>query len=322
MENVYFSNICHKITEQLRQAKESVQIAMAWFTRDLLFQSLLDCLKRKVKVELILQDHPTNFMEYAPDFNVFIQAGGEFRIASLSEFLHHKFCIIDRKVVINGSYNWTYSAECRNIENIIISDVVEVVSCFNEEFDKLSDMICVQTASPRLTWEEVSQRDDVHYQEMNQEIAYICERRELPVHKQVKSTATVQIVEVKKTPLAKYDIGIEALDANDDSILRTFIPKNKELPFRSEVIPLYLNTSVEKFPCSLIYGDPNDQKTWITIKEHNLREVAHGVKSENLELLFSIYLDFDGGIRAEIECSESGRKIMISSLNPELVKYE
>ena len=41
MENVYFSNICHKITEQLRQAKESVQIAMAWFTRDLLFQSLL-----------------------------------------------------------------------------------------------------------------------------------------------------------------------------------------------------------------------------------------------------------------------------------------
>jgi hypothetical protein len=34
-------------------------------------------------------------------------------------FLHHKFCIIDNTVIINGSYNWSYAARS-NEENITI----------------------------------------------------------------------------------------------------------------------------------------------------------------------------------------------------------
>lgn len=38
---------------------------------------------------------------------------------SKSVFLHNKFCIIDYSIIINGSYNWTYSA-INNEENILI----------------------------------------------------------------------------------------------------------------------------------------------------------------------------------------------------------
>ena len=123
----------------LEQARDTISIAMAWFTSSELFQEILNCLSRSVKVELVLLDNPTNFMEFAPDFNRFIKAGGIFRLANPENgFMHHKFCIIDNEVLITGSYNWTYNAENRNIENIVISDVSSVVEEFKKEFLSLN----------------------------------------------------------------------------------------------------------------------------------------------------------------------------------------
>ena len=129
MEKAYFKSIRSKIIPLLDKAEKEVRVAMAWFTSSELFQSLLNCIERGVKVELVLLDNATNFMYYAPDFNQLIDAdGGILRIAkSENGFMHHKYCIIDDKIVITGSYNWTYYAETRNIEKIIISDNKEVI---------------------------------------------------------------------------------------------------------------------------------------------------------------------------------------------------
>ena len=118
MEQAYFKNIKREIIPYLNDAKQEVVVAMAWFTSDDLFQALIDCLGRNVSVELVLLDNASNFMYYAPDFNEFIKAGGILHIAKPEyRFMHHKFCVIDKKVVVTGSYNWTYYAETRNIEN-------------------------------------------------------------------------------------------------------------------------------------------------------------------------------------------------------------
>jgi phosphatidylserine/phosphatidylglycerophosphate/cardiolipin synthase-like enzyme len=34
--------------------------------------------------------------------------------------MHQKFAIIDRKVLITGSYNWTYAADGLNDENLLL----------------------------------------------------------------------------------------------------------------------------------------------------------------------------------------------------------
>ena len=127
-------------------------------------------------------------------------------------FMHHKFCIIDDEVLITGSYNWTYNAENRNIENIVISDVSSVVEEYKREFSRLVRVTDIAYECPRLTWNEIGQRDDVDYREMNYEIEYICEAQNLAVQKVIKPNTTVQIVDTKRLPRAKFDIGIESLD--------------------------------------------------------------------------------------------------------------
>ena len=54
------------------------------------------------------------------DFQKFIDIGGHFYFSDTRNPMHNKFCVIDNKVLINGSYNWTYYAEDRNRENILI----------------------------------------------------------------------------------------------------------------------------------------------------------------------------------------------------------
>ena len=37
-----------------------------------------------------------------------------------SGLMHQKFAVIDRKIIFAGSYNWTYSAESSNDENLLL----------------------------------------------------------------------------------------------------------------------------------------------------------------------------------------------------------
>ena len=55
--------------------------------------------------------------------------------------MHNKFCLIDSKTLINGSYNWTYYAEDRNRENIlIIKDEKDTINAFTAEFQRLKSL--------------------------------------------------------------------------------------------------------------------------------------------------------------------------------------
>ena len=297
---------------------------MAWFTSSELFQELLNCLSRKVKVELVLLDNPTNFMEFAPDFNRFIEAGGIFRLSKPENgFMHHKFCIIDNEILITGSYNWTYNAENRNIENIVISDVSSVVEEFQNEFSRLIRTTEKTDECPRLTWNEIGQRDDADYREMNYEIEYICEARNLAVQKVIKPNTTVQIIDTKRIPRAKYDIGIESIDDKGHNMFASFIAKGQELPYKSGERIFYIDSKNNTtFPCSLIYGTPNQRDSWQLIKEESLLPVAKGIADDDLEIRFSMHLDIDGNLRVDVICPKSGHTMMISSLQSDFVKYE
>lgn len=52
--------------------------------------------------------------------------------------MHNKFCIIDEKLIITGSYNWTINSR-NNKENIIISLDHTIVQEYKKEFLKLSN---------------------------------------------------------------------------------------------------------------------------------------------------------------------------------------
>ena len=132
----HFTNIRHEILTLLNGAEKEVLIAMAWFTSQELLDAIIQCLRRGVKVKLVLLDDIINHCDFGVDFNLFIkEEGSEFYLyPQLVKFMHNKFCIIDGKTLITGSYNWTNYAETRNLENIIVSTEPSVIEEYTDCF--------------------------------------------------------------------------------------------------------------------------------------------------------------------------------------------
>lgn len=324
MEQAYFSDIRNKIIPYLNDAKDTIQVAMAWFTSSELFNTLLRCLNRKVEVELILLDNAINYMDYAPDFNVFIKAGGKLRIAgSVVGFMHHKFCVVDDRIVITGSYNWTYYAETRNVENIVITDNEEIINLFKSEFLRLKNKLALSTTSQRLTWDDIEARADVNFHELNYEIERICEVQNKPIRRVYEIKTEVVKTEIKLSPYSKHSIGIQAFDDNDNVIFDSFIGKGQILPWRSSEKELYFDSKkFKEFPCLFIYGNPNDMRDWHLVKEVDLMQIAKDTSDDNLPIKFSMNLDVNGSLRIDVSCVQSGQKLTISALDSNFVKYE
>jgi phosphatidylserine/phosphatidylglycerophosphate/cardiolipin synthase-like enzyme len=51
--------------------------------------------------------------------------------------MHNKFAIIDNRLLLTGSYNWTASANNRNDENLMVIDDPEVIARYQNQFEKL-----------------------------------------------------------------------------------------------------------------------------------------------------------------------------------------
>ncbi|KAM5308672.1 mitochondrial cardiolipin hydrolase [Glossophaga mutica] len=52
-------------------------------------------------------------------------------------YMHHKFAIVDKKVLITGSLNWTTQAIQNNRENVLIMEDEDYVRLFLEEFEHI-----------------------------------------------------------------------------------------------------------------------------------------------------------------------------------------
>ena len=138
MTQAYFSQIKSTIIQYINTSVSEIYIAVAWFTHRDLFQAVLSALDRNVRVSVILIDDIINCGPNGLDFSFFINKGGSIRFMDTRKLLmHNKFCLFDNSLLVTGSYNWTYSAELRNAENIIATTEENVCNAFHEHFDKL-----------------------------------------------------------------------------------------------------------------------------------------------------------------------------------------
>lgn len=142
MVRAYFDNIRQKLLTELDRATDKIVVAVYWFTNEELFNKLLEKRKAGMVVDLIIHNDYINNRETGLPFQSFIDNGGGFYFSSTLNPMHNKFCIIDDKVLINGSYNWTYYAEDRNRENIlIIKGENKTIQAFADEFERLKSLM-------------------------------------------------------------------------------------------------------------------------------------------------------------------------------------
>lgn len=134
----YFENIQEQIIYHISNAKQKLKIAIAWFTNPQIFNRLLRACKRGITVELLINNDLINNRTNGLPFDKLIEAGAQLYIAEPPKLIHNKFCIIDDRIVIDGSYNWTILSEKNNDENIVIIENGHVIQSFINAFDNLT----------------------------------------------------------------------------------------------------------------------------------------------------------------------------------------
>nr|XP_028562772.1 mitochondrial cardiolipin hydrolase [Podarcis muralis] len=65
------------------------------------------------------------------------RAGIQVRHDQDSGYMHHKFAIIDKKMLITGSLNWTTQAIQNNRENLLVVEDRDCVNLFLAEFERI-----------------------------------------------------------------------------------------------------------------------------------------------------------------------------------------
>lgn len=159
MTQAIFDNIEEIISSQINQAEKRINIAVAWFTNNALYETLIKACEKEVRVNVLLLNDILNRNEFGLDFGILTKCGGEIRFAkSDNGTMHNKFCIIDN-MVITGSYNWTYHAN-KNQENILITDDESIVKSYTDEFEKLfNNGTPISLPYEHLKWTDVKEGD-------------------------------------------------------------------------------------------------------------------------------------------------------------------
>lgn len=134
----YFKNIRSHITKELQGSNNSIYAAIAWFTDSKLFKILCDKASQGLDVQLIVVD---DFITRGCNINYrdLEKAGGKVYLINENQgsLMHNKFCVVDEKNTITGSYNWSMKA-ASNHENITISsDNFDLASSFIDEFKRI-----------------------------------------------------------------------------------------------------------------------------------------------------------------------------------------
>ncbi len=135
---VYFSlydNPQKEIIKNINQAEAFINIAMYIFTDREIALPLIKARERGVKIRLYLDKEQVEYKYSQSRF--LVQNGVKTRVSTNNYIMHNKFAIIDNRILFTGSYNWTFSANNRNDENLMVIDDPEIIEIFQNQFINL-----------------------------------------------------------------------------------------------------------------------------------------------------------------------------------------
>ena len=123
------------IVRALDAARKEVDVAMFSFTSRPIMDALNRAVLRGLKVKLLLYVKSAfPFRDEAKQNKISVRYK-EGRAPN--GIMHNKFAVIDSALLINGSFNWSATAEDINTENTIFTLVPDYVTPYKAEFDKL-----------------------------------------------------------------------------------------------------------------------------------------------------------------------------------------
>jgi phosphatidylserine/phosphatidylglycerophosphate/cardiolipin synthase-like enzyme len=143
---VYFLPEDHpfpRILQLIQSAEKSIRFMAFYFTDDEIGNEMIAASKRGVKVEGIIEKvgSDTDASEMRPLYC----AGQDIRLDGNPKFLHHKVIVIDDKIVITGSANFSRTGSESNDENMVIVHDPILASAYKLEYDRMLTYATVPT---------------------------------------------------------------------------------------------------------------------------------------------------------------------------------
>lgn len=129
-----FSACANSVAGFLAKAKESLQIAVCWFTHPEIYNVLLNQTKAGVDVQLIVNYDQINFRQDGLNFSALEKAGAKIFGFPGPGLLHHKFAVADDKSLLTGSFNWTRS---EHFDHVVVWDCPQTSMVFAQAFEGL-----------------------------------------------------------------------------------------------------------------------------------------------------------------------------------------
>ena len=128
--------IAPTIVKLIDNAQHSLDIAAFAFTHPDIANAVVRAHQRGVKVRMVMDmvnEREKNSL--APEL---IKAGIPLRVRHKRGFQHSKYPIIDKSIIVTGSFNFTTSADERNAENIVIvRNALDAEKQFSEDYKLL-----------------------------------------------------------------------------------------------------------------------------------------------------------------------------------------
>ena len=318
MIQAYFSQIGPTITQFIENSTSEICIAVAWFTHRKLFNAILNALDRKVKVAIILIDDIINRGPNGLDFATYISKGGLIRFMNTRKLLmHNKFCIFDSKYMITGSYNWTYSAEMRNAENIIATDDAIVCTAFLVQYVNLWRELPAIEQYSHLYFNDIKSEDFLNcfdylhdeYESMEQAQVFkqysVADVDNLMKDISITKLNTI-IINTKRTkPILKANIGMRCrIDGIDNQTLN-IVRQGQELPYTNTVGTETVCDFQKSIICDVLYGNSDkadNNESLLKIQLDNIPILRAG----EVKFQTRVTIDTNGYMSVEFVCINTG----------------
>jgi phosphatidylserine/phosphatidylglycerophosphate/cardiolipin synthase-like enzyme len=120
-----------QVINHIDKARKHVYVAMYSFTLDSIADALIRARNRGVDVRVVVEESQ---LGRGSEYERLKKAGVDVMLDGNPALMHNKFAVIDGVVIITGSMNWSWSADNRNDENLVIIYSEQLARRYVEEF--------------------------------------------------------------------------------------------------------------------------------------------------------------------------------------------
>ncbi|NBO91240.1 MAG: endonuclease [Planctomycetia bacterium] len=128
-------DVCARLISLFDGVRQSVDVCVFTITDDRITNAILRAHHRGVQLRIITDNQKS--LDLGADIVQMKEAGISVVMDHGEAHMHNKFAIFDRALLINGSYNWTRSAQSMNNENVVITNERRLLDRFTAHFEML-----------------------------------------------------------------------------------------------------------------------------------------------------------------------------------------